>query len=90
MNQSPENKLLNSVEIIASEVADIALLDSPDLVDKREDLLLSGTIDSYGFIQLITFIEKEFNLSLDDEAQFDPRLRSVEGISQFLSESVSS
>ena len=40
---------------------------SPDHIDARSSLFELGLLDSLGFVQLITFIEREFDVRLDDD-----------------------
>lgn len=50
------------------------------------DLLETGYLDSLGIVHLIVFVEREFGLSLSDEALADPRIATIDGIAEILDE----
>ena len=43
------------------------LVDFDDQVDRESDLFREGLIDSFGYIEVIRFIERRFRVSIDDE-----------------------
>ena len=52
------------------------------------DLFDEGFVDSFGLIQLITFLEEEFGILIDEEHLFDERFVSIEGESRLVMELV--
>lgn len=50
------------------------------------DLLEAGYLDSLGIVHLISFIEREFSLSLSDEVLADTRIATIDGIATILGE----
>ena len=52
------------------------------------DLFDEGFVDSFGLIQLITFLEEEFGILIDEEHLFDERFVSIEGESRLVVELV--
>lgn len=50
------------------------------------DLLLQEVIDSFGYVQLIAELEKLFSITLDEDDQLDPRLRTLAGLMDFVAE----
>lgn len=48
------------------------------------DLFEAGVIDSYGFIDLVAFIEKSFSVSLSDDDLTSPEMSTFTGISQLV------
>lgn len=49
-------------------------------INTQTDLFESEIIDSFGFIELITFIETQFDMKLDDDDIASPEIGSVDGI----------
>jgi D-alanine--poly(phosphoribitol) ligase subunit 2 len=43
------------------------LVDFDDQIDRESDLFREGLIDSFGYIEVIRFIERRFEVSIDDE-----------------------
>lgn len=77
------------IEKLSEQVVTIALLDQPlTQAELNEDLLASGVLDSYGYIELITFMESEFDIEISEDDQFDERLRTIAGAASFLMENV--
>ena len=74
-------------ERLAQKIGSIGLL-SESLVseDYDKDVLTSGWIDSFGFVEFITFVETEFSISIDDELQFDERIRTIKGMTEIIME----
>lgn len=52
--------------------------------DATTDLMATEVIDSFGFIELITYIEQEHNISLDEDDLSTPGIVSVTGIAQLI------
>ena len=72
---------------LANEVKTIGLLTetiSPERYD--EDILLSGMIDSFGFVQFLTFVESEYEIDITEEMQFEDRLRTINGMAELIQE----
>lgn len=49
-------------------------------VGTGEDLLVSGFLDSFGFVQLLLLMNTEFGVTISEEMQLDPRLRTIDGL----------
>lgn len=77
--QRPEiqAQVISIVETIAEEP-----LEEGAPLDR--DLLESGYLDSFGFVQLLLQLGDAFNIEIDEELQLDPRLRHVSGIVDFI------
>ena len=50
--------------------------------------LLGGVIDSLGLMQLISFLEEEFNVTIDDAEVTADHFRTVSDIEQLVSQKV--
>ena len=73
-----EAKIKKIIEEISNEPVD-------DDLPKDVDLLISGYLDSFGFVQLLMHLEKTFEIKIDEETQMDPRLRNISGIAEIVS-----
>ena len=49
-------------------------------IDPEEDLLTAGTIDSVSLMELVTALESEFGVELEDDDLVMDNFRSVESI----------
>ena len=57
---------------------------SQDL-DPAESLIATGTVDSTGILELITFLEESFKLQFDDDELTAKNFGTIDGIATFLS-----
>ncbi len=46
----------------------------------NSDLFEADVIDSFGMVEMISFLEKEFKVHFNDEDLMSPKLASIEGI----------
>lgn len=53
-------------------------------VDEEENLFESGLIDSFGFVQLVAFLEKEFDIKISDDEVLSDSLSSYAKIRSFV------
>ena len=53
-----------------------------------EDFMVSGYIDSFGYVQLLLTLQSVFDIDIKPEDQTDKRLRTVNGINNFITEKV--
>lgn len=51
-------------------------------VNLQEDFLYAGIVDSFGLIQLLSYIQEEFGVSFSEDELEDKSLRTLEGLSQ--------
>jgi D-alanine--poly(phosphoribitol) ligase subunit 2 len=54
--------------------------------DESTDLFESGLIDSFGFIELVGFIESTFSIQISDEELASDRVGSFAGLVAMISE----
>lgn len=50
----------------------------------NSDLFAAGIVDSYGLIELVTFIEKSFDIQLNEADTLSQHLASVAGITHLV------
>lgn len=53
-------------------------------VDEDQNLFESGLIDSFGFVQLVAFLEKEFDIKISDDEVLSDSLSSFAKIRSFV------
>ena len=73
---------------IAAEVKDyiekIFVYDQETNFKVDESLLDSGLVDSTGILEVVSFIEETFNISIEDEEMVPDNLDSVNKIASFI------
>ncbi|MCI5059437.1 MAG: acyl carrier protein [Alphaproteobacteria bacterium] len=55
-----------------------------DQLELDQNLLASGHIDSFGFIEMITSLEKKFQIKFTDDDIQKPEITSVSGIADII------
>ncbi len=60
--------------------------DNGNALDYDDSFLEKGIIDSTGVLELVGFIEEEFNISVDDEELIPENLDSVNNLARFIKE----
>lgn len=60
--------------------------DNGDALDYDDSFLEKGIIDSTGVLEVVSFIEEEFNISVDDEELIPENLDSVNNLAKFIHE----
>jgi acyl carrier protein len=58
--------------------------DDPSAVSEDVNLFESGLIDSFGFVQLVAFLEKNFDIKISDEEVLSDSLSSFAKIRSFV------
>ena len=58
-------------------------------LDNETNLFESSIIDSYGMVQLISFLESEFSIKLSDEELMSDELTSFQSITNMVERKVS-
>jgi acyl carrier protein len=53
-------------------------------VTDSDNLLESGVIDSLGVLELVTFLQQEFSLQVDDDELTPENFQSIQSIAQFV------
>ena len=72
--------------IVRQFVADNFLFrESADSLDENESLIAGGVIDSTGILELVSFLEQEFEIEIADEELVPDNLDSIARIRAFVS-----
>ena len=58
--------------------------DTPGATSEDENLFESGLIDSFGFVQLVSFLEKSFDIKISDDEVMSDSLSSFAKIRSFV------
>jgi len=53
-------------------------------IDNKESLLNNGLVDSLGILEVVTFLEKEFGITVSDEELLPENFGSVSNLSNFV------
>lgn len=59
-----------------------------EVIKTNVNIFSEGYIDSLGVFTLFLEIEEEFDIVLDEDAIFDDRLSSIEGLSKIIEERI--
>ena len=61
------------------------LLKDPEIDISRDSALIeSGIIDSFGIVQVVAFIEKEYGINLTDEDLMVENFRSISALAELI------
>lgn len=58
----------------------------PPAIDVHTDLFATGILDSFGFVELVDFLEKETGQPVSEDDMDDPRFTTVAGMVEVMSE----
>jgi acyl carrier protein len=62
------------------------IVDGNDNLSSEDSLLEKGIIDSTGVLELVAFIEENYNFKIKDEELIPENLDSIKSISRFIQE----
>ena len=72
-------------ELIRNFVVETFLLGDTDTkFTDDESFLENGIVDSTGILELITYVEEKFNISIDEEEMIPDNLDSLNNLSNFI------
>lgn len=60
------------------------LVEFDEAVTDETDLFEAGLVDSYGFVELIVFIEKNFSITFTDEEFLESPMNTLRDLSQLV------
>ena len=58
--------------------------ENPSQLDKNQSFLESGIIDSTGILELVSFIEEQYNITVEDEDLIPDNLDSLNNVVNFI------
>ena len=71
-------------EIIKTFIIENFLFGSQDGLKDETSFLEEGIIDSTGILELVTFLEEEFSITIEDEELVPENLDSINNVTAFL------
>ena len=71
-------------EIIKTFIVENFLFGSEDGLEDKTSFLEEGIIDSTGILELVTFLEEEFSITIEDEELVPENLDSINNVTAFL------
>ncbi len=72
------------LETVKSYIIDNFLFGDESGLDNDTSFLESGIIDSTGMLELINFLEEQFNITITDEEVLPENLDSLDKVASFL------
>ncbi len=75
---------MNQIDIVKEFIIENFLFGEENQVEMDTDFFEKGIIDSTGVIELVSFIEESFEISISDEELIPENLSSLKNISVFL------
>ena len=75
---------MDTADIIKEFIIDNFLFGELDHFDENTELFEKGILDSTGIIELVGFIEKTFNITIDDEELIIDNFSSLSRITRYL------
>ncbi len=75
---------MNQIDKVKEFIIDNFLFGDEDQIELETDFFEKGIIDSTGVIELVSFMEETFGISIDDEELIPENLSSLKNISVFL------
>ena len=78
----------NIEDRIKKGISEINVTVETNNIDTREGLMSSGLLDSYGFIELISFIEKEFQISIENEEMTTENFLNIDCAAKFIANKI--
>jgi acyl carrier protein len=79
-----DKKLSATKEKIKTFIVENFLFGSQDGLKDETSFLEEGIIDSTGILELVTFIEEEFSITIEDEELVPENLDSINNVTTFL------
>ena len=64
--------------------------DNPDPLDNTQSFLESGIIDSTGILELVSFIEENYSIKMEDEELIPDNLDSVNNVVSYINRKIGS
>ncbi len=73
------------IQSIVEYLKGSVLLDPSESIPQDRSLLEAGILDSYGIVDLLTFIEREFGLAIPDGDVTKENMGSIRKMAQYIS-----
>ena len=80
---------MSQINAVKEFIIENFLFGEEEQLELNTDFFDKGIIDSTGVIELVSFIEETFNISVDDEELIPENLSSLKNIDAFLQKKLS-
>ncbi len=80
----------DSKDKIKAFIVDNFLFGNEDGLKDETSFLEEGIIDSTGVLELVTFLEEEFSISVDDEELIPQNLDSINNVTAYVQRKINS
>lgn len=80
---------MDRINIVREFIIDNFLFGEEEPLELETDFFEKGIVDSTGVIEVVSFLEEKFNISVDDEELIPENLSSLKNIDQFLQKKLS-
>jgi acyl carrier protein len=80
---------MNQIEVVKKFIIDNFLFGDEEQLKSDTDFFDKGIIDSTGVLELVSFIEETFEISVNDEELIPENLSSLRNIEVFLQKKIS-
>lgn len=77
------------IQTIRSFIVDTFLFGDDSVLKEETSFLQNGIIDSTGILELITFLEQQYSIKIQDDELIPQNLDSLKNIGQFLDRKLS-
>ncbi|HMN25709.1 MAG TPA: acyl carrier protein [Ignavibacteriaceae bacterium] len=75
---------MDRINIVKEFIIDNFLYGEEEPLELETDFFDKGIVDSTGVIEVVSFLEEKFNISVDDDELIPENLSSLKNIDQFL------
>lgn len=72
------------VKELVAYVEGLAIMDRDELVPIDESLVGTGILDSFGIVEMLTYLESEYELTIPDDDLIRENLGSIERMASYL------
>jgi acyl carrier protein len=79
-----ENAVDHYVQVIVDHVQSLAVIAPSQTIPLDESLLEAGILDSFGIVEMLTFIESEFDVTIPDEDITKEKLGSIRKMARYV------
>lgn len=80
--ETSENEQIE--QTIVDYVKSIAIIEPGQEIPLKESLLETGILDSFGIVEMMTFIESEFDIEIPDEDMNQEKLGSIKKMALYV------
>lgn len=74
-------------QVILDYVKSFAIVEPDQVIPRDQSLLEAGILDSFGIVEMITFIESEFDIAIPDEDMTKEKLGSIQKMAEYIKNS---